>query len=531
MYEDPFQFIYDVNPTNQVSTPRRDVNQHNIYLESSSSDIEYDEQDILKYVAVNEVKIIKEQPVFMKINDSIISSNLNVEHQIDYKNTQLEVNNILTTFLNSLSKDNLELSNKNMNNEYAKLENKIVDCNFKSEDKMKETIKLVSSDVTKMENLIIETKVDKNTQLSTYIDNNEDIIDTIKTLTSSKTKKGEFKISSMAILLTYQEQKLDKVALFEFISNFMKNKEKIIKEYIIVYENSGESRCHTHVYFKLNDSFRTSNCKAFDFNYIRPNIERVLYRNASFLNKLFCYLLDKDNDPYTNFDSTMIQRIKMDIINSPITKSSVFKDENKVKIPEVIPKSIHKLEEEDVVKPTESWKFKPWQRFLLNVVEGGVDKRAFYWCWDSIGNTGKTELAKYIVTNNTGVLLINTSKQFQDLINVYLEIIKKRNINTIILDLPRSVSNTLLNYENTDIFDFIEILKNGYISNGECQNGGLILTPCHVIVFANCITGIKEISSNKWKIIKILEDGEAYTGHVNIKNEIKYDDTYITFTH
>lgn len=136
-------------------------------------------------------------------------------------------------------------------------------------------------------------------------------------------------------------------------------------------------------------------------------------------------------------------------------------------------------------------------------------------------------MTKYIATNYNNVLVINTSKQFQDLSNSYFEAIRIRLINIIIFDLPTSVNNTLLNYENTDIFDFIETLKNGYITNSNYQNGGLSLTPCHVIVFANCVTGIKELKFDRWKIIKILKDGEACMGNVNRENEIMYNEKYI----
>lgn len=365
-------------------------------------------------------------------------------------------------------------------------------------------------------------KLDSVTDFQSTSDDNDDIIDTIKTLTDSKTKRGDFKIASMGILLTYQKAKLNKIDLFNFVTDVVENKKRIIEEYIVVHEKAGRNVYHTHVYFKLNEAFRSSAYKVFDFTDVRPNMERVRHRTHSFLEKVCKYLLDKDTHPYTNLSSTKIQQIKGDkeipVISS--TKKDISTVSNNIiKIPNISLKPIHNLED-NIISPMQPWNFKSWQKFLLNVIENEVDESAFYWCWEPIGQMGKTKLAHYIETNYNNVLMIKDLSSYINMITTYINVIKKRMINIVILDVPRIISNDLLNPENNGIFKFIELLKDGYINTSDKR---IKLTPCHVIVFSNSLTNVKLIRSDRWKIIKILEDGEACMGTVNVS----YEDTYI----
>lgn len=68
------------------------------------------------------------------------------------------------------------------------------------------------------------------------------------------------------------------------------------------------------------------------------------------------------------------------------------------------------------------------------------------------------------------------------------------------------------------------MLKNGCINFKSVRTK---ILPCHVIIFSNCIPSVKEVSPSKWKIIKILKDGEAHIGHVTEESEIEYDKNYI----
>lgn len=368
-----------------------------------------------------------------------------------------------------------------------------------------------SSDCNKMQNSVVESESDTDLQSLT-------IIDSIKELTKSTTKRGDFKIAAMRILLTYQGAKLNKVDLLEHINNITKG--KIIEEYVIVHDNCEKDfMYHTHIYIKFNKTFQSVNRNFFNFTQLQPNVERVLHKQI-FIIKVLKYLFERDMEPYTNLEASKIQLIKEKIAKSSSTSSDVFT------ISESISKDDASIKESyyDNRIPIASWNFKPWQRFLLNVLSGKVDKNLFYWCLEPSDFTEKTELTKYIVSNYEHTLVIN---KINNVIDMYLETIKLFPVEIVIFDLSWKLSNLLTTSENSDIFEFIEMLKTSYIPKVSFQNGGLILKPCHVIIFSYCLEGIKEINPNRWKIIKILEDGEAYLGHVTRQSEVEYDDIHI----
>lgn len=342
----------------------------------------------------------------------------------------------------------------------------------------------------------------------------ENIIDTIKILTNSKLKRDIFKFSTLRMILTYQEVKIDKINLLEYISAVLREKERQVKEYLIVYEKcEGKNMFHTHMYVKFNELFRTTNSRLFNYSEIQPNIERILHYDVN-IKKVLTYLFERDLEPYTNLN-IMIPRITH--ITNDVEHN--IKAENTLKWNNTINNIT--LEENNKVEPIREWDFKPWQRFLLNVVSGKVDKRIFYWCWEPLGSMGKTELTHYIESNYKHVLVIET---LDNLICTYVSFIKTQLVEIVIFDLPRRLNKILLNNDNDDLFKLIEMLKNDCIN----FNTERIKTkPCHVIVFSNCITGIKELSPSKWKIIKILEDGEACMGNVSKEGEIEYNNVHI----
>lgn len=389
---------------------------------------------------------------------------------------------------------------------YKQVEETPQDININSNDRMESKRNKLVNESDKMHSSIVESESDTDTQSLI-------IIDTIRTLTKSTMKRRDLKVAAMRILLTYQGVKLDKIDLLEYIINIVKG--KIIEEYVIVYDNyEKDYMYHTHVYIKLNKTFQSSNRNIFNFSDLRPNIERVLQHKADIMNVLV-YLFERDTDPYTNLVNYKVNLIKQEASKLILSSNDSLKSSSKDNI---------LIKRIDNIEFFNSCNFTPWQRFLLNIIQNEVDERVFYWCLEPKGFTEKAILTKYICSNYKNVLLIN---KIDNVTNIYLETIKTCPIEIVILDLSWKASNSLLTSKTSDIFDFIEILKMGCISDNTFQSGALILKPCHVIVFSSCLTGIKEIEAYRWKIIKILDDNEAYLGIINKQGEIEYDKTHI----
>lgn len=402
-----------------------------------------------------------------------------------------------------------------------------ISANVKSEP-----IKLINNILIK--DLSEEKCTDFDSNINSKYSKCENIIDIVKILTKTNSKLTDFKINSMRILLTYQGVKLNKIDLFNYIDDIVDNKNRKIDEYIIAHEFCNiEHIHHTHMYIKFTKGFLSYNRELFDYNNKHPNVERVLHHVFD-IKPVMIYLFQKDSEAYNNLDVEKIQDITRVVtrmthnFNQSLNKINDAQTFKKCDKSSGTPVTSSYSRLEDNVHMIERWNFKPWKEFLLNIIEGKVDKREFYWCLEPSGFTEKAELAQYILSNYKNVLLIETIDNVKSL---YLEAIKKRSVQIVIFDLPRKITNCLDNFENSDIFDFIETLKIGLIVGVVgigSQNGCLILNPCHVIVFSTCITGIKEIDYFRWKIIKILKDGEAHLGHVNEENEIEYNENFIT---
>lgn len=286
----------------------------------------------------------------------------------------------------------------------------------------------------KMNGIIQDTQIESN--IVEPQPSCRNIIKIIKILVNSKIKKDEYKITSAKLLFTYEGVRLNKVELYDFIFKFMKNKGRLIEDCIISHEYCKEENIyHTHIYFKLDESFRILNRKWFIFNDVVPNIEKVLHSTIN-IEKVLRYLLEKDIEPYTNLSDERIEHIKDNNKVSKTLVSNLKCIPNITRTQTIIVDKVPKLDVE-VVSQIEPWTFTSWQKYLLNVIENKVDISAFYWFWEPINRTGKTKLTNYISTNYNNVFVFDTSDTYKNLLDNYRNIILTYKINIVIFDLSK----------------------------------------------------------------------------------------------
>lgn len=309
-----------------------------------------------------------------------------------------------------------------------------------------------------------------------------DIISTSKTLVNSQTNESDFSLPSKRFLIIYPGSLINKVHLLNHIRSIVEDKTITIDNYAIIYNYDKDNELmYTNAYIKLNKSFDISDRNIFTIEGISPlNIYRICHLRWN-IEQLLSYFFTSDTEPYTNLE----------------------KNNDKI----------------------EPWNFNSWQRYLLDIIENEVHSRAFYWCWDSIGCTGKSSLRNYIASNYDNVLIIDTLGSLEELQKIYLDV-GNNDIKIVIIDLGKEESNNLLTLENTGLSRFIENLKNESFIKPVFKR----LFPCHVIVFAQCIVGIDKLSHDRWQIFKIIEDGKSYKGFVNEDYEIEYDPIYFDYT-
>lgn len=147
---------------------------------------------------------------------------------------------------------------------------------------------------------------------------------------------------------------------------------------------------------------------------------------------------------------------------------------------------------QDLIPPR---RYYPWQRSVLAIAKRKtVDQRAIYVIVDELGNSGKSEVCKYMAYELDAVVmpLGLTSAQMKASLNSI-----KPNKNYII-DLPRN------NKSYKDIFDTVEEIKRGFVTS--CFHGKYVknffMRP-NVFLFTNSMPDMRLMSHDMWRPYKI----------------------------
>lgn len=155
------------------------------------------------------------------------------------------------------------------------------------------------------------------------------------------------------------------------------------------------------------------------------------------------------------------------------------------------------------VKFMESFKPRPFQKWLLDLVSVPADNRTIVWLWEPTGCTGKTTIAQYMHRMYGAILVGGKSDNMKYALVRFRELVKM-DPKIVIVDIPRSVyriSGTTING--------IEELKNGLFFAGKYESGMVdSSSPTHMIVISNHVPPVNKFSKDRWKIVKI--DNETW---------------------
>lgn len=146
-----------------------------------------------------------------------------------------------------------------------------------------------------------------------------------------------------------------------------------------------------------------------------------------------------------------------------------------------------------VEKPT--LELRPWQKRIVNIVEGEVHDRLIYWFWEEDGGCGKTTLARYLCENYNCLYLDGKANDAKYAVASY---VKKKKLKVAVFDYVRS-KEEYISYEG------LEAIKNGIFFNGKYEAGMVMYDIPHVIVFANFKPDEKKLSADRWSIRNIRE--------------------------
>lgn len=139
--------------------------------------------------------------------------------------------------------------------------------------------------------------------------------------------------------------------------------------------------------------------------------------------------------------------------------------------------------------------WRPWQKDVLDIISGPVDRRKIHWFWESTGNSGKSFLTKYIEWKHPTVIVNGKQGDVFNGIKSFLEQ-KKKYPNPVIIDIPRV-------NENYVCYGTMEKIKDGLFYSGKYEGGVIRLLPCHLIVFANFPPELHKMSADRWDVHNI----------------------------
>lgn len=138
-----------------------------------------------------------------------------------------------------------------------------------------------------------------------------------------------------------------------------------------------------------------------------------------------------------------------------------------------------------------------WQRKLLNLLLLPVNDRTIYWIYEEEGKVGKSVLCKKICYEQNALLCAGKAADMKFL--VYNQVIKKRPPRIVLFDVPRS-NEHYLSYSG------MEEIKNGMFCSNKYESGMCIFNNPHMVVFSNFMPKIEKMSTDRWKILKIVGD-------------------------
>lgn len=160
---------------------------------------------------------------------------------------------------------------------------------------------------------------------------------------------------------------------------------------------------------------------------------------------------------------------------------------------------------------------KPWQSDLEKLLLEEPEDRKIIWVYENIGKVGKSAFSKYLI--NTYDSLYITEGKKTDIINMVYNYVLCKELNIVILDVPRDNKNKI-SYKS------LEEIKNGIICNTKYETGCKVINPPHIIVFSNYPPETERLSLDRWDIyeisnnILVKQDGMANANNEDIFDEI-----------
>ncbi len=156
------------------------------------------------------------------------------------------------------------------------------------------------------------------------------------------------------------------------------------------------------------------------------------------------------------------------------------------------------------VDPLEGKELYPWQKDIVAMVCSVTDPRKVYWFWSEEGNLGKTWLAKHLALKHGAIVVGGSHK------DAFFAIAKRVSkdgpdaVKVVVFLLSRSKGNRIS-------YTGLEQIKDGLFFSSKYESEMCIFNPPHVIVFANVMPEVSQLSSDRWVIRCLDKEGDPFS--------------------
>jgi len=318
--------------------------------------------------------------------------------------------------------------------------------------------------------------------------------------------ESKFRFQNSMAMLTYKTH-LDKSKYVEWFTN------KIAKPLFIRLahetgsaEDEEDKYDHTHVIFKLKTAFQTRDQRFFDYESIHPHIKVYKYNKALEDAKKYIAKEDPENSDLLIDDGPNVAE---KIWDQKTLQDAVKLCKSASEAMGII--AIYNLKKSAVVIDEEDLPKQKWQKDFIQerkLPPTAAQRRQVTWYVDEIGNTGKTNLARYLLVTEPNSWFIakdmGTSRDCATIVQNALA--TGWNGHGIILDLPR----TAMNHDR--MYAYIEEIKDGLVTSQKYSGKTSVFNKPHLIIFANWKPKCYNLSVDRWDIRYIKRDnkGECY---------------------
>lgn len=251
---------------------------------------------------------------------------------------------------------------------------------------------------------------------------------------------------------------------------------------------------HTHVILEWEKCFQTRDCRRFDYMTIHPNVKPITSREH--LMNAYKYLCKQDHEC-----DYLLELRTSAFSRSVWSCKSLTEALGKVERPSDVLGTIMMYKNKPIKEgPMESLESpRPWQRRLLSLLETEPDDRSIVWILDLEGGAGKSRLCRYLEDRRQAIVLTGLSNP-RDIAQILRGRLERRdNPRVIIADLSRS-------YETRDIYNTLEMLKNGRMDSPKYEGASLRWKSGHVVVMANFHPEREKMTLDRWKIFEVSKN-------------------------